>query len=260
MPIDIEPLIIIDRVESTNNYAMGLIRTEGAVHDLAIFAREQTAGKGRRGKVWKSNKDENIVLSIVVNTQHLSLQQQFKISVVAALGVYDFFIKYAKENIKIKWPNDLFWNDRKAGGILIENVIKGEIWQWCVIGIGININQTSFEDIGNNPVSLKQITKQFYDVISLANQLRLNVMARYDELKNDGFEKMLIEYNKNLYGLNKKVKLRKGNIVFETTIKGVSPQGELITIDAIEQSFGFDEVGWVSQEKKELKEIKEIKG
>ncbi len=165
---------------------------------------------------------------------------------VAALGVFDFFIKYATENIKIKWPNDLFYNDRKAGGILIENIIKGEIWQWSVIGVGININQTSFKEIGNNPVSLKQITHQFYDVISLANQLRLDVLARYDELKNDGFEKMLIEYNKNLYGLNNKVKLKKGNIVFETTIKGVSPQGELITIDAMERSFGFDEVEWVS--------------
>lgn len=245
MPIDVEPLIIIDRVESTNNYAMGLIRTEAAVHGTAIFAREQTEGKGRRGKVWKSNKDENIVLSIVLDTQPLSLLQQFKLSLVAALGVFDFFTKYATKSIKIKWPNDLFWNDRKAGGILIENVIKGEIWQWSVIGIGININQTSFEDIGNKPVSLKQITQQIYDVISLANQLRLDVLARYDELKKNGFEKMLIEYNKNLYGLNSKVKLKKGNIVFETTIKGVSPQGELITIDAMERSFVFDEVEWV---------------
>jgi BirA family biotin operon repressor/biotin-[acetyl-CoA-carboxylase] ligase len=244
MPKATNPFIILDSIDSTNNYAMGLLRSGSALSGLAVFAREQTAGKGRRGKVWKSNKNENIILSIVVNTRHLSVQNQFSISVVAALGAFDFFKKYSTEKSSIKWPNDLFWNDSKAGGILIENIIEGDLWQWSVIGIGINVNQIAFDN-NKNAVSLKLITDQDFDVISLARELQVDVLARYDQLKTEGLEKMLVEYNKNLFRLNKKVKLRKGNIVFETLIIGVSEKGELLTKDALDRSFGFDEVAWV---------------
>ena len=87
------------------------------------------------------------------------------------LGCLDFFSKYIKENVKIKWPNDIFINDRKAGGILIENVIKGNLWQWAVIGIGLNINQENFEKENLKAISLKQITGKNYDVIELAKEL-----------------------------------------------------------------------------------------
>ncbi|MEJ7672935.1 MAG: hypothetical protein WKF59_09525 [Chitinophagaceae bacterium] len=139
-----------------------------------------------------------------------------------------------------------FWNDRKAGGILIENVVKGNDWQWAVIGIGININQTEFSVDGVFvPVSLKQITGREYDVIALVNELYEMVMKKYDALKNNQFDKMLIEYNQILFGLDKKVKLKKDNIIFETTVKGVTPHGKLITYNSMEKQFDFDEVEWL---------------
>ncbi len=135
----------------------------------------------------------------------------------------------------------------KTCWILIENVVKGNDWQWAIIGIGININQTEFSVDGVFvPVSLKQITGREYDVIALANELYETVMKKYKALKNNQFDKMLIEYNQILFGLDKKVKLKKDNIIFETTVKGVSPHGKLITADVLERTFDFDEVEWQS--------------
>jgi BirA family biotin operon repressor/biotin-[acetyl-CoA-carboxylase] ligase len=233
-------------VDSTNNYAMGMIRDGLAKHGEAWFTYEQTHGKGRRGKTWKAEKGKSIILSVVVSTMFLRVYQQFYLSVAASLACLEFYKKYAGDEVTIKWPNDVFWNDRKAGGILIENVIKGNNWQWAIIGIGININQTEFSvDSVFSPVSLKQITGKEYDVIALANELYEMVMKKYDALKNNHFDNMLVEYNQILFGLDKKVKLKKDNIIFETTVKGVTPQGKLITYSSMEKQFDFDEVEWL---------------
>ena len=169
----VNSFMILTSVDSTNNYAMASIRDGIAKHGYACFSYEQTHGKGRRGKVWRTEKGKNIILSIVVNTSFLTVYQQFYLSAAVSLGCIDLFKKYAGDETKIKWPNDIFWNDRKAGGILIENVIKGNVWQWSVIGIGININQTEFNlDTVFKPVSLKQITWKDFDVIELAKELQ----------------------------------------------------------------------------------------
>jgi len=245
MPPYIGSFIILDRVDSTNNYAMGQIHSGKAKNGNIWFSMEQPHGKGRRGRTWQTEKGQNIILSIVADTRFVQVYQQFHLSAAVSLGCYDFFKEYDNINTKIKWPNDLFWNDRKAGGILIENVIKGNIWQWAVIGIGININQTDFSMLNNQPVSLKEITGQTYNVIELAKQLCSDVTDRLNELKTNGFSKMLAEYNRILYKLNEKVRLKKQNIIFETTLTGVSHLGQLQTADATPHSFDFDEVEWV---------------
>ncbi len=237
-------LIILEKVDSTNNYAMALVQKGEAISSSGVFAWEQTTGKGRRGKTWKSKNGENVILPLTEQMQWLPVQQQFQLSVAVALGCFDFFSKYINENIKIKWPNDIFINDRKAGGILIENVVKGSLWQWAIIGIGLNINQEDF-DKEIRAVSLKQITGVNYDVIELARELMQTVIKKINQLKSGEFDNLLYEYNENLFCRNKMAKLKKGNIVFETKIKRVNLFGELITKDAIERRFGFNEVEWL---------------
>ena len=242
----LDSFITLTSVDSTNNYAMASIRDGIAKHGCAWFSYDQTRGKGRRGKVWRTEKGKNIILSIAVNTSFLTVYQQFYLSAAVSLGCIDLFKKYAGDETKIKWPNDVFWNDRKAGGILIENVIQGNTWQWSVIGIGININQTEFDlDYVFKPVSLKQITGKEFDVIELAKELHQNVLGRYESLRKNGFEKMLVEYNQNLFGLDKTVTLKKENAVFKTMITGISPQGKLMTTDTLQREFDFDEVEWM---------------
>src|SRR5215211_8505630 len=117
MPADTGLFIILDCVDSTNNYAMAQIRSGNAKDGNAWFAMEQSRGKGRQGKIWQAEKGQNIILSIVSDTRFLQVYQQFQLSAVVSLSCCDFFKAFHNINLKIKWPNDLFWNDRKAGGI-----------------------------------------------------------------------------------------------------------------------------------------------
>ena len=221
-----------------------------AQHGMAIFTREQTAGKGQRGKDWTSQKDLNIALSILLNPYPLSVPDQFKLSVCIAVSVCELFSKYAGDETKIKWPNDIYWRDRKAGGILIENIIQSsqsEVgrWQWSVIGIGININQTVFDPNLPNPVSLKQITGKIHEPIDLAKELCSIIEKNYQLLVAGNFMTLFNKYQTSLYKKDEKVKLKKGIRVFETIIKGVSETGQLITQHSIEERFEFGEVEWV---------------
>ena len=234
---------ILDTVDSTNNYAMEQVHGGLAKHGLAWFTKEQIAGKGQRGKSWSSEKGKNIVMSIVLEPQKLQIVNNFYLSAAVATTCFEFFNSYAGEETKIKWPNDLFWRDRKAGGILIENKYQGKIWKWAVVGIGINVNQTKFTDFLNKPVSLKQITGKTFKTVDLAKELYDLLVKNLALLKSE--EKVLAEYNEHLYKVNKTVTLKKGNFQFETVIKEVSPEGLLITVDAIEHQFDFGEVEWV---------------
>ena len=111
-----KPFIELQSVDSTNNYARRLLHEGLAEHGTTIFAHEQLAGKGQRGKAGYQKKDLNIILSIVVNPRPLQLSRQFQFSACISVAVREFFAKYARADTKIKWPNDLYWRDRKAGG------------------------------------------------------------------------------------------------------------------------------------------------
>lgn len=256
------PFIELQSIDSTNKYAMALVRGEllpdgqGEIqHGMAIFSHEQTAGKGQRGKNWVSEKGSNIALTILLNPYPLSVTDQFKLSVCIAVSGWDLFSKYAGDETKIKWPNDLYWRDRKAGGILIENVIQSSQstdgsrwlpeWKWTVAGIGMNINQSVFDPDLPNPVSLKQITGKSFLPADLAKELCSIIEANYLILIAGNFEILFNKYQAHLYKKNEKVKLKKRNRVFETTIKGVSQTGQLITQHSIEGRFEFGEVEWI---------------
>src|SRR5215210_6618050 len=131
-------------VDSTNNYAMAQVHAGLARHGFVYSTLQQTAGKGQRGKTWSTDSGSNITLSVVLEPSGLNYAKQFFLSAAVALACLDFTRIYAGEKTKIKWPNDIYWSDRKAGGILIENVLKGEEWKHSIVGIGININQTLF--------------------------------------------------------------------------------------------------------------------
>jgi len=236
---------ILDTVDSTNNYAMARVQAGMASHGMTWFAHEQTAGKGQRGKGWETQPGKNIAMSIVFQPEFLDARQQFYLSATIALVCFEFFSGYAGDETKIKWPNDLFWRDRKAGGVLIENVFHGKKWKWAIVGIGININQVNFGKAVKNPVSLKQITGKEFDTVALAKELYALLIKKIPELTAKSFDKILEDYNTHLYKLNKNVLLKKEGSIFETVIKAVSAEGKLLTVDAADREFDFGEVEWV---------------
>jgi len=244
------PFIELQSVDSTNNYALGRVHEGMAYHGTCFFAHEQTAGKGQRGKLWIANKDVNITLSIVLKPDFLQPFQQFQLSACVAAAIQQFLSKYTGDVIRIKWPNDLYWKDRKLGGILIENIVrnrKSEVSciEWSVAGIGINVNQTKFPEDLPNPVSLKQITGKNFDPVGLAKELCQSVDLSYKKLMNEGMEPILEQYNKFLFKKNETIKLKKDNRVFEVIIKAVEKTGQLVTEHAFEERFNFGEIEWL---------------
>lgn len=238
-------LTILESVDSTNNYAMGQVHAGLANHGMCWFARAQTAGKGQRGKTWETERGKNIAMSLVLQPDRLSPFKQFHLSAAVALGCHDFFSAYAGKETKIKWPNDLYWRDRKAGGILIENIFHGKTWKWAVIGTGININQAVFDSSLLNPVSLKLITGKEHDVIELANELYECLMKNLPGLNKENVAEILENYNSHLYKKNEEVLLMENGIKIKTKIKAVSEEGKLITCDMEERQFDFGQVEWL---------------
>ena len=247
--------IELQSVDSTNNYAMAQASEGRAGHGTLFFAYEQWAGKGQRGRFWTSTPGENIVLSAVLEPLALQPSQAFSLSVCVALACHDLFSRYAgPESTSIKWPNDLYWNDRKAGGILIENHFQGDRWPLAIAGIGININQVEFPASARNPVSLRQITGRTFRAAELARELGSCLDQRYSALIGaggatpTGAAAQLQEYNTLLYRRGQTVRLKKDSAVFETIVQGVSPQGQLMTRDVMDREFSFGEVEWVIPE------------
>jgi BirA family biotin operon repressor/biotin-[acetyl-CoA-carboxylase] ligase len=142
----------------------------------------QTNGKGQHGRVWESTKGQNLLCSYILELNTLDALKnwtpadQIGFSAAIALGARAFFAAFAGSETKIKKPNDIYFSDRKAGGILIENLVRGQEWTWTVIGIGMNINQTEFSpaalnSVSSNPISLQEITNQSWDIKKMQEHL-----------------------------------------------------------------------------------------
>lgn len=249
-----KPFVELQSVDSTNNYAMARVHDGVAQHGMTWFAHSQTAGKGQRDKSWESETGANIIMSVVISPAPLQPTESFQLSACITVAVFQFFKKFAGNETKIKWPNDIYWRDRKAAGILIENSIRSGtrlqksdsvgIWQWAVAGIGVNVNQTIFPAELLNPVSLKQITGKNYDTVELAKQLCESLEIYFEKLMNNGFQSILEAYNKNLYKKDKSVRLKKDHRVFSATVKNVSSTGQILVQHGIEEKFDFGEVMW----------------
>ncbi len=239
------PFIELDKVDSTNNYAMGQVHEGLASHGQTYFAHQQFAGKGQRGKEWISDPGENIIMSVVIHPSYPNNSQPFLLSALVSLSCLDLLKSKASDFFTIKWPNDLYWGDRKTGGILIENIYRASLWQNAIVGIGINVNQMDFPRTNLNATSLKQITGSTWDPLDLSKELCKKLDARYNSSKGLNPVKLIEEYNRSLFRKDEIVRLRKGNIVFETRIVRVNTSGQLITRDSIERVFEFGEVDWI---------------
>ena len=176
------PLIELSTIDSTNIYAMAQIKAGLAKSGSCFRADFQTHGKGQHERVWESAKGQNIICSYILELKNLDALKkwtptdQMGFSATIALGARAFFAAFAGSETKIKKPNDIYFRDRKAGGILIENLVRGKEWTWTVIGIGMNINQSSFSSaavnsVSSNPISLQEITNKIWDLKQMQQHL-----------------------------------------------------------------------------------------
>ena len=240
-----DPFFELNEVDSTNNYAMRQVQAQMAGHGATWITMNQNAGKGQRGKAWNSEPGKNIMMSCVLEPVFLSIDNQFLLNITVALGCFDFFNNHT-DNVSIKWPNDIYWKDRKAGGILIENILHGKEWKYSIAGTGININQTFFPENLPNPVSLKEITGKTYDVIGLAKDLCKCLNLRWKQLRSGKDNDLFNDYLSNLYKKGETVTFKKNNQLFEAVVAGVNKNGELI-LDTGQQTttHAFGSIDWI---------------
>jgi len=223
-------LIELESVDSTNNYAMGRIHEGLASDGMVYLAQHQWAGKGQRGKTWISEPGQNLMMSLVIKPSPLNLTQQFLFSAAVALGILDLVNGFQNKNWKIKWPNDIYWGDRKAGGLLIESVVTGQNWDWAVVGIGLNLNQSFFPGEIPNAISLNQITGARYDPVAIARELVPRIRERISILHKTP-DQILHGLNESLYKKDQVITFKKNNMLFVSVLKAVDSNGLLITED-----------------------------
>jgi BirA family transcriptional regulator, biotin operon repressor / biotin---[acetyl-CoA-carboxylase] ligase len=223
-------LLHFDELTSTNDYAR-ILSNETSTHEgTVIMADQQSKGRGQMGSSWESAPGQNLTASIILRPIWLRADLQSVLSKAISLAVYDAISSNINvENIWIKWPNDLIINQKKISGILIENTISGQNLSTSIVGIGINVNQTSFSTSLTHAGSLQQITGQTIDTAILAVSLFEKIEYWYEILKKNGAEVIQTAYLQRLLGYQKEHNflLPKANTVFQGTIVDVDIEGRL---------------------------------
>ncbi len=191
------PIIELDIIDSTNNYAMRLIDADTTQPGLTIAAKQQTQGKGQRGKVWNDEPGESILMSIIL-APDTTLDMQFVFSSAVAVAVADVLSAlFEGWDVCIKWPNDIIINDKKAGGILIENVIRAAKWTHAVVGIGLNVRQQRFPEELPLATSLAIASGKMFETDVLLGAIRQRVIEYTSRPMLN--ESMLKRFNEYLY-------------------------------------------------------------
>jgi BirA family biotin operon repressor/biotin-[acetyl-CoA-carboxylase] ligase len=239
-------LHILDTVESTNNHAIQQIRNGNASHGDAWMAMVQTQGKGQRNRHWESLPGENILMSVVVRPGYMDRMSPFLFQALVAIACRDFLAKHIEIDVYVKWPNDIIINDRKAGGVLIENIYRGNSWDWAVVGLGINVNQVEFGGLSEKATSLKLALGKQYDVNELADGLRSFIISFLHKNESCSLEERLNLYQNVMYRLGSKVLFDQDGKKFHAIVLGVNQEGELrVEIDQKEQRWRHGMVNWL---------------
>ena len=152
-------------IDSTNKYLQNLLEEGADIVDNVVVADFQSSGKGQGKNVWESEAGKNLLFSIALDMSFLRAESQFVLTQMVSVAMINVMKNYLpEESLFIKWPNDIYFNDNKIAGILIKNEIKGMMMGTSIIGIGLNVNQESFDENLPNPISMKMITGKDYDL------------------------------------------------------------------------------------------------
>ena len=225
--------MFIEQTNSTNTLLKELI-AKGQEPDF-IYAGYQTAGRGQTGNSWESEKGKNLICSILLPPNKNLYFLNIAVS-VAILRLFD-------EPLTIKWPNDIYWKDKKLAGILLENAIIGNEVKYTIAGIGLNVNQTEFVSDAPNPVSLKQISGKEYAIDPLMQDL----LEAVHTVLNEPEEAVWSEYKAHLYRREGYWPFADQNGTFEAQIKDVLPSGEIVLRDKNGQlhTYGFKQIKYI---------------
>lgn len=240
------PIYFVEETPSTNTLLKELSASQKLKEGTIIAARHQTAGRGQKGNQWEAEKDKNLTFSMIIYPEMIAIENQFILSEIVSLAIKKTLDKYTSR-ISIKWPNDIYWEDKKICGILIENSLSHEGIEKCIVGIGLNINQEHFVSNAPNPISLYQITQQTYDLKALLNEFYTHFESYYNLTTNKYTENIHSEYMNALYRNNGFFPYKDKVSTFRAKIENILPSGHLILKDEEnkERCYAFKEVSFI---------------
>lgn len=221
--------ITLETVDSTNNYIKEQPAPEGQEW-LVVTTEFQTSGRGSASNSWESEKGRNLLFSIRFRPEGIRANQMFVLSQMMALAVCRTLLSYDK-GFCIKWPNDIYHSNRKIVGMLIENDLMGAYVSNCVIGVGLNVNQTLFTSNAPNPVSLAQITGKEVQKEELLSRIIQECESLYRLVQEKAFAQIKEMYMGLLYRKGTLHTYRDAGGVFQGTITDVEPSGHLVVHD-----------------------------
>jgi len=211
---------------STNEVAQDLLQAS-VLEGTIVITDNQFSGKGQTGNAWESEPDMNLTFSLILRPQFLKPNQQFLITIAISLGIKDALEEVLPGEVKIKWPNDIYFNDKKIAGLLIENVLRGGSFDSCIVGIGVNVNQTHFAD-EILATSMKAVAKREFALNDQLNAIMTNISSYYFQLADNNVEYLTDQYHRALLGLSEKRNFRTSDGKFAGVIKGTDEFGRLI--------------------------------
>lgn len=220
--------IKVSQTASTNTYLSRLAATLPG--GTVIYTPSQTAGRGQKGNSWESEDGKNLTFSLLLKRPLVKARDQFYLSEAASLAVVEALTAEAGDGFTVKWPNDVYWQDKKICGMLLENSLDGSDIATCIVGIGINVNQERFLSDAPNPVSLINITGQEHDLEALLRQVCSRIEQLVEALGDDEARRDLHQrYMEALYrndGAMHPYEDAKG-CRFMATVAGIAPDGTL---------------------------------
>ena len=244
-------MIHLNETDSTNRYLQQLCQEAGnnKVEEFTtICADYQTAGKGQRGNSWEAAKGANLLFSFVCYPTFVPIRQQFVLSQLISLGIKETLDEYCSD-ISIKWPNDIYWKEKKICGILIENDLQGNSIGRCISGIGLNINQEVFLSDAPNPISLKQITGEHYQRETILEKVMQRIEQSYQKLKEEPAyaSELATRYAASLFRREGLHCYQDKDGLFNARLVRVEADGRFVLMDEAnqERSYLFKEVQYV---------------
>ncbi len=224
-------IVKLHTTDSTNDYIKSLAKIEHLQEDTVVWSLEQTKGRGQMGTQWSTESGKNLTFSVFRKIQRITINQQFYALMAASLAVKDVLHKLLIKNVKVKWPNDILSDKQKICGILIENVIKKGELDAMILGVGLNVNQTEWENV-SRVTSIKSQTGIHFDLEEILNLLLDQFHYYVKTLLEGGFDDIKKDYENHLFRINKPSTFVKPNQEqFVGIIKGVTDQGKLILLE-----------------------------
>lgn len=243
-------VVRLDETSSTNT-EMKLLQHKSPLPEGSVVMTEfQTAGRGQLGNTWYSGKGKNLLLSFLLYPHNVKARDQFIISRVVSLALKGVLNRYL-QGVTIKWPNDIYWKNKKIAGILIENSLVGQHIDYTIVGIGLNVNESEFPSELPNPVSMRQIAGSDLDRELLLKELHDELFNLYQRLKRAEIATIEQEYMRHLYRKEGVHWFADKDGRFKATIKNVLASGHLVLAtypEREERVYAFKEVAFVVEE------------